>query len=243
VYDASLAEEAGAVRAAGRAAALWLERDRLEAERRAYIAELRESRARLVAAGDTERRRIELDLHDGGQQRLAGLLLRLKLERRSTAGDAGPQAALLDEMEAGIAAALQELRALASGILPPVLSDRGLAAALEELASRSPVPVSLQLDEERLPAPVEVAAYFVAAEALANVAKHANAERAFVSTRREDGRLVLMVRDDGGGGASSDGGSGLRGLADRLDVLDGRLTVESVPGAGTTVRAVIPCAS
>jgi signal transduction histidine kinase len=124
-----------------------------------------------------------------------------------------------------------------------VLSDRGLAAALEELASRSPGPVSLVLDEARLPERVEVAAYFVAAEALANVAKHANAARAFVRTWRERGRLVLEIRDDGDGGASPDGGSGLRGLTDRVEALDGRLSVESAAGAGTTLRAELPCGS
>jgi signal transduction histidine kinase len=243
IHDAALSEEAGAVRAAGRAAALWLERDRLEAERRAYVTELRESRARLVAASDTERRRIERDLHDGAQQRLAALLLRMKLERRGSDGDARRQAALLVEVEASLATALEDLRTLAAGILPPVLSDHGLAAALEELASRSPVPVSLELDEARSPERVEVAAYFVAAEALANVTKHANAARAFVRTRREPGHLVVEVRDDGDGGASPDGGSGLRGLADRLDALDGRLSVESAAGAGTTLCAEIPCES
>ena len=243
IHDAALCDEAGAVRAAGRAAALWLERDRLEAARRAYIAELRESRARLVAASDTQRRRIERDLHDGAQQRLVAMLLRIKLERRAIDADATGESALLDEVEAGVAAALEDLRALAAGILPPVLADRGLAAALEELASRSPVPVLLDLSVEgRVPEPVEVAAYFVAAEALANVIKHSNARHAFVSTRCPNGQLIIEIRDDGDGGAAQDG-TGLRGLADRLGALDGQMTLDSPAGVGTTLRAEIPCAS
>jgi signal transduction histidine kinase len=244
VHDASLLEEAAAVRAAGRAAALWLERDRLDAECRSYIAELRESRARLVAASDTERRRIERDLHDGAQQRLAGMLLRIKLERRGPRPDPIGQAALLDEVECGLASALEELRALAAGILPPVLSDRGLPAALEELASRSPLPVRLDGDlDRRLAEPVEVAAYFVAAEALTNVIKHAHAENAVISARREAEHLVIEIQDDGDGGANGHSGTGLRGLTDRVQAVGGQLTMVSPEGVGTTLRAEIPCAS
>jgi signal transduction histidine kinase len=241
VHDASLLEEAAAVRAAGRAAALWLERDRLNAECRSYIAELRESRARLVAASDTERRRIERDLHDGAQQRLAGMLLRMKLDRRQARGDPAGQSALLDELEGSLAAALDELRALAAGILPPVLSDRGLSAALEELASRSPVPVRLNGHvDHRLPEPVEVAAYFVAAEALTNMVKHSQATSALVSTRLATTQLVIEIRDDGDGGVTGHAGTGLRGLSDRVQALGGQLSVVSPAGAGTTLRAEIP---
>ena len=242
IHDMSLSGDANYVRACGRAAVLWLERGRLEAERNARLVELRESRARLVEAGDAERRRIERDLHDGAQQRLAGMLLQTRLRRRAGAGaDAD---LLLDDLEQGLAAALNELRALAAGILPPVLSDYGLPAAVEELASRTPLPLSVRADGiGRLSEPVEVAAYFVIAEAVANVIKHAHARTAIARISRENGTLLVEVSDDGIGGAAPTGGSGLRGLRDRVTALDGHLDVSSPAGGGTTLRAQIPCGS
>jgi signal transduction histidine kinase len=243
VHDAGLDQEASLVRAAGRAAALWLERDRLEVEGRARIRDLRESRARLVEAGDAERRRIERDLHDGAQHRLAALLLHVQLERRTLV--LGGQAEhVLDDIERELGDALTDLRALAAGILPPVLSDYGLAVALDELTGRFPFAVTVErLPIERLPTAIEVAAYFVIAEALANVAKHAQATCASVSVSRDDGRVVVEAQDDGVGGASVTRGTGIRGLADRVGALDGTLVCHSPPGRGTLLRAEIPCAS
>lgn len=242
VHDASLSEEPELVRAAGAAAALSLENERLDAQLRARLEELRASRERLVEAGDAERRRIERDLHDGTQQRLVSLLLNLKLARRGL--DPGPAGPLLDSVETELGQALSELRALARGILPPVLTDHGLEAAVEELVGRFPVHVEIaEIPPERLPGTVEVAAYFVIAEALTNVAKHAQATRATVRVARDNGRAVVEVRDDGVGGIETGRGSGLRGLADRVDALGGRLRLASRHGEGTTVRAEIPCES
>ena len=247
VHEASLDEDPELVRTAGAAAALSLENERLDAELRARLEELRASRARLVEAGDAERRRIERDLHDGAQQRLVSLLLHLKLARRRAAGgraDGEREAGevLLDGVEGELVEALAELRGLASGVLPPVLRDRGLAAAVGELGNRSSIVVEIEaMPPERLPERAEVAAYFVVAEALTNAAKHARAGRASVRVARQMERAVVEVRDDGVGGARLEGGSGLRGLADRVGALDGRLELESPAGRGTTVRAEIPC--
>lgn len=244
LHDPSLAEELALLRAAGDVVAVWLDRERLEAELRARVAELRDSRARLVEAGDAERRRIERDLHDGAQQRLAALLLSVRLGRRELERGGGPPGPLLDAVEGGLGAALGELRALAAGILPPVLSDRGLDAALEDLAGRSPLPLEVRAGAGgRLPERVEVAAYFVVAEALANATKHAQAERVEVRLERAAGRLLVEVRDDGRGGADPRRGSGLRGLADRVGALDGTFAWESPDGAGTVLRAELPCGS
>jgi signal transduction histidine kinase len=213
---------------------------RLDAELHQRLDELRASRARLVEAGDTARRRIERDLHDGAQARFAGLGLLLGRARRRAAAD--PElAALLDEALAELRAGLGELRELARGIHPPLLTEQGLGPALEALATRATIPVAVDARVgDRLPAPVEAAAYFVAAEALANVAKYAGASEAMIAARHTDGRLTVEVRDDGVGGADPANGSGLRGLADRVAALDGALAVESPPGRGTTLRAVIP---
>ena len=239
VHDAAI-EPRGLGAAVGHAAALWLDRERLDAELRATIAALRGSRERLVHAGDAERRRIERDLHDGAQQRLASLLLSLKLERRRL----GPgDSELLDAVETGLAGAIGELRDLAAGILPPVLADRGLSAAVQELVTRSPVPVDVaRMPSERMSPDVEIAAYFVISEALANVFKHAGAHHATVQVDRGDGRAVVQITDDGVGGAVLRPGSGLRGLSDRVGALDGKLRVESPPGGGTRLRVEIPCA-
>jgi len=244
VHHGFLCEEPELVRAAGAAAAISLENERLDAELRARLEELRASRARIVEAGDAERRRIERDLHDGAQQRLVSLLLNVKLARREAGRERAEKAsgALWDEVEGQLRQALSELRTLASGILLPVLADRGLGAAVEEITSRSPVPVEIeQMPAERLPERVEVAAYFVISEALANVVKHAEASKASVRVAGGD-RALIEVSDDGAGGVTLEDGSGLRGLADRVGALEGRLELDSPAGRGTTIRAEIPCA-
>ena len=226
---------------ASAAAALAIENARLEVELRARLEALRASRARLVEAGDAERRRLGRDLHDGAQQRLVALMIELQLARERLPGDPAGALELVDSAFANAQAAVGELRDLASGIHPAVLSQRGLDAALESLASRSPVPVELGSRlAERLPIAVETAAYFVVAEALTNVAKYACATHAGVDVRHENGCAVIEVRDDGIGGADAGGGSGLRGLQDRVGALDGTLEVTSPRGEGTLIRARIP---
>lgn len=221
---------------------LSAENAQLNAELEATIAELRASRHRIVEASYAERRRVERDLHDGAQQRLMALTMTLRLARERLDADPAASGELLDEAMAELAAATAELRELARGIHPVVLSDRGLAAALGGLAERSPVPVEiLATPDERLPAPVESAAYFVVAEALTNVARYAEAEVATVRVARSDGVVEVEIRDDGVGGADPNAGSGLRGLEDRVAALDGRLVVRSAAGSGTTIAARIPC--
>ncbi len=219
------------------------ENTRLDAELQARLVELRESRARIVEAGYAERRRVERDLHDGAQQRLVALALDLRVARAKLDEDPATAAELLEGATLELAAATEELRELARGLHPPVLTDRGLVAALEALASRSPIPVRVEADvTERAPPSAEAAAYFVASEALTNVVRHAQAQQAVVRVDRPDGRLCVEIRDDGRGGADPTGGSGLRGLSDRVAALDGSLEVESHSGRGTVVRAVIPVA-
>jgi len=242
VYDAALRDDPSLVRAAAAAAALQLENERLEAELRARVEELQSSRARLVDVSMFERRRLERDLHDGAQQRLVALSLQLGLAQRKLEHDPATAERLLEAARAELARALEELRELARGIHPAVLTDRGLEAALEALADRTPLPVDLQaMPTDRLPAAVEAAAYFVVAESLTNVTRYAQAQHAIVRVGRSDGFAVVEVRDDGVGGADPASGTGLRGLADRLAALDGRLEVHSPPGGGTVVRANIPC--
>jgi PAS domain S-box-containing protein len=205
-------------------------------ERKQAEAALRASRARLVEVADAERRRIQRNLHDGAQQRLTSVLLSLGRLRESGNADDGLLDRAIDELAAG----LQELRELASGLHPSVLSERGLVAALEALALRAPVPVELgTVPDHRLPEAIEAAAYYVVAEALANVHKHAGARRVVVSASVEDGGFVVAVEDDGDGGADA-GGGGLRGLADRVEALGGTLSVESPAGTGTRVLARLP---
>ena len=213
----------------------------LDAELRARLEELRASRVRLVEAGDAERRRLERDLHDGAQSRLVGLALLLRGARTRAVGD--PElAALLDRAQEELRTSLAELRELARGIHPAVLTERGLEPALQALAARAPVPVELSAGgNERLPENVESATYFVVSEALANVAKYARATHATVAVRRVNGSVVVDVCDDGVGGADAAHGSGLRGLADRVAALDGTLAVESPQGQGTRLHAEIPC--
>jgi signal transduction histidine kinase len=208
------------------------------------VEELAASRARIIAAGDAERRRLERDLHDGAQQRLVGLALKLRLAHSRLAGDPQAGAALVEESLADLDAALAELRELARGIHPAVLTQRGLGSALSALAGRAPIPVDLRADiDGDLSREVEAAAYFVAAEALTNVAKYANATHAEVTVARTNGHAVVEVVDDGVGGAAPALGSGLSGLRDRVAALDGTLVVDSPVGGGTRIRAEIPCGS
>jgi signal transduction histidine kinase len=212
----------------------------LDAELRARLEELRASRVRIVEAGDAERKRIERDLHDGAQSRLVALALLLVQLRKRIGGDADAEA-LLDRAQAELRTSLAELRELARGIHPPMLAERGLRPALNELAARAPVPVTVEADGgERLPGPVEIAAYFVVSEALTNVAKYAQATEANVAVRRENAHLTIEISDDGVGGADVARGTGLRGLGDRVAALDGTLSLDSAPGRGTRVRAEIP---
>jgi signal transduction histidine kinase len=244
VHDPSLLDEPKLVEAAGAAARLALENARLHAETRAQLEEVRESRVRIVTTADEERRRIERDIHDGAQQRLVALALQLRSAQRRLRDESDPEvdrllAAAVDELQV----AVEELRELARGVHPAILTEDGLAAALESLISRTPFPVEFEAEEERLPAQVEATAYFVACEALANVVKHSGASTARISARRRNGLLVIEVEDDGIGGASADNGSGLRGLTDRVEALGGRLRVETPTGGGTRVVGEIPCES
>ena len=222
--------------------ALTAENRQLTAELEAKVAELRASRTRIVEAGYEERRRVERDLHDGAQQRLVALTMSLRLVRGKLASDPDGAAELLDEAMEELGQATAELRELARGIHPAVLSDRGLGAALSGLADRSPIPVEiLETPSQRLPESVESATYFVIAEALTNVARYADADAATIRVSRVDGTVEVEVRDDGVGGADPTAGTGLRGLEDRVAALEGRLAVDSPRGEGTTVLARIPC--
>lgn len=241
VHDSSLADQRDLVRAAGATASLALENERLQAELRAKLAELRASRARIVESEDHARRRLERDLHDGAQQRLVSVALSLRMLDSRLEGD--PQAAgELEVARRDLGAALEELRELARGLHPAVLTERGLGPALEGLARRAPVPVEVtRVPDERLPDRIEVAAFFLVSEGLTNVAKYAQATRAWVSVRHENGSAMIEVADDGIGDADPSRGSGLRGLTDRIAALDGVLEVESPSGKGTTIRARVPC--
>jgi len=213
------------------------------ADLRARIGELELSRARVVDSAEAERRRIERDLHDGAQQRLVALAMDLGRARARFADDPEAARAIVDQAHAEAKEALVELRNLVRGVHPPVLTDRGLDAALSGLAALSPVPVSVRVDAApRPPASVEAIAYFVVAEALTNIAKHARATRAVVSVDRRADTLSVVIRDDGIGGADPRG-QGLSGLADRVAGVDGRLTVDSPAGAGTVIEVELPCGS
>jgi signal transduction histidine kinase len=238
-----LAEERELVQTAGAAAGLTLRNERLDAELRAKVAELQASRSRIVQAGYEQRRRLERDLHDGAQQRLMALGIDLRMVRERIEHDPQGAAELLDESLHELNEATAELRELARGIHPAVLTNRGLHAALKGLASRSPVPVELlQTPADRLPPSVESAVYFVVAEALTNAARYSRAQTVTVGVVRDNGHVDVEVRDDGVGGADADQGSGLRGLQDRVAALDGRLELTSPQGLGTILRATIPCA-
>jgi signal transduction histidine kinase len=226
----------------GQLAAVLLGSD-TDPELTAEVSDLRDARSRIIAAADAERRRIERDLHDGAQQRLVALALTLRMAEKR-AGEGDPEAGELVRNaaeEAGLA--LNELRNLARGIHPAILTNRGLAAALDDLASRATLPVEIVATPTvRLPEPVEAAAYFVVSECLANVSKHSGASSAEVSVTLAGGRVAVSVSDDGVGGAKLDGGSGLQGLVDRVGAVNGSLALQSPPGEGTRVVATIPLA-
>jgi signal transduction histidine kinase len=241
IHDGELGEEPELLDAVEAAAGIALENGRLQAELRARVEELKGSRTRVLEAGQKERQRLERNLHDGAQQRLIALSLRLSLLEQTLG--AQPQArAQLDDARHEIALSLEELRAVARGIHPAVLSGHGLAVALESLAVTASLPVRLTVEiDRRLPDQVEVAAYYVVSESLANIAKHAHATHATVSAAEHAKGLVVEIVDDGVGGADTERGSGLRGLADRVEALGGRLKVWTPHGGGTRVQAEIPC--
>jgi signal transduction histidine kinase len=241
VHDDALLEEPGLLDAVSAAAGMALENERLLADLRAQVEMLRESRARIVEAGDTERRRLERNLHDGAQQRLVSLSLGLGMAGGKVRDDPDGAIALIDGARRELTQALAELRELAEGIHPAILTDRGLRHALERLAERAPVPVDLDVElGDRLPEPIEAAAYYVVAEALTNVAKYARASRARVQIADAGGLLRVEIADDGVGGADPRAGSGLRGLDDRVQAFGGRIVVDSPPGQGTRIRAELP---
>jgi PAS domain S-box-containing protein len=202
--------------------------------------QLLESRRRLVQASDAERKRLERNLHDGAQQRLVSLGIAIRLARAKVEVDPGTAAQLLDSACDDLEAAVKELRELARGLHPAILTDHGLRPALSLLAARSPFPVEIELTEERFPEEVEAALYYVISEALTNVAKHANAQRARVAVRQLDDHAVCEIADDGAGGASIAAGTGLRGLRDRVEALRGRLELHSEAETGTRLRAELP---
>jgi signal transduction histidine kinase len=239
IHDPAL--DQGLVRAAAAAAGMTIENERLQAQVRAQLEEVLASRQRIVEAGDRERRRVERNLHDGAQQRLVTLALSLAMLRDRDGADPSTAAALA-AAAAELKRAIEELRELARGIHPGILTEEGLPAAVEALADRSSFPVRVRADfDGRLPEPIEAIGYFVVAESLANVAKHASASGARVALSRRNGHLRVEVADDGVGGADASRGSGLRGLEDRVCAVRGSFRVETAPGGGTRVLAEIPC--
>jgi len=227
VHDPALGDQPELVQAVIRVLRLALENERLEGELREQLRAVTESRARIVTAAEDERRRLERDLHDGAQQRLIGVTLALQQARGAAAEETNE--------------AIRELRELARGIHPAILADEGLPAAVTALARRAGITVDIRVDiTGRLPSLVESTAYFTVAEALTNTQRHARATRASVRLARVDGALQVEVADDGQGGAEPERGSGLRGLADRVQAVGGRLDIESDRRAGTRVRATIP---
>jgi signal transduction histidine kinase len=206
------------------------------------VIELQESRAKLIEVSMAERRRLERDLHDGAQQRLVALSVQVGMARRKLHDDPAAAEELLDRAGGELRLALEELRELARGIHPAILTDRGLVPALEMLAGRAAIPVALSAAlDDRPPGPVEAAAYYIVAEALTNASRHARASHADVRVRCENGSgLFVEVADDGVGGADQSRGSGVRGLGDRVEALGGTLELDSPPGAGTTLIARIP---
>ncbi len=243
VHDEFLRHDPEIVEAVAAAARLAISNERLRAEVRAQLEEVRASRARIVEAGDAGRRRVERNLHDGAQQRLVTLSLAVGMLREELDHDADPGVvAQLDAISEEVRQAIEDLRELGRGIHPAILAEEGLSAGVESLAERSPVPVLIEGPPiDRLPEPVEVAAYFVVAEALTNVAKYSHAKHVIVRLSRRGRLLEVDVVDDGVGGAEPTGGSGLRGLEDRVAAIGGELRLESRAGAGTRVHAEIPC--
>ncbi len=242
LHDRALDDERDLLAAVSAAAGIALDNARLHAELKARVEELRGSRARVIEAGRRERKRLERDLHDGAQQRLIALSLELSLLEHRLSGDPDAKTRL-DRARREIALSLEELRDVAHGIHPAVLSGHGLEVALESVAARAPFPVRLRVDlAGRLNEPLEVAAYYVVSESLTNAAKHAHATSATVVVGLRHEQVVVEVLDDGIGGADTERGTGLRGLADRVEALGGRLRVWTPSGGGTRVRAEIPCA-
>jgi signal transduction histidine kinase len=241
IHDPVLEHNTELVQSVCAAAGLTLENERLQAELRARLAELQASRARLVGATEAERRRIERDLHDGTQQRLVSIAMSLGF-LESKLPDPEQARPIVREAREALTATLAELRVLTQGIHPAILAERGLAAALDELSARAAIPVRLRVAiDGRLPDQIEGAGYFLVSEALTNAVKHSHANEVEVEALLESDVLRIDVRDDGIGGATPGGGSGLRGLADRVEALGGTLTLSSPPGRGTALTAVIPC--
>ena len=241
IYDRSLDDDPELVEAVGGAATIALDNQQLQAQAEDRLAEVQASRGRIVAAGDAERRRIERNLHDGAQQRLVTLALQLSLIRRQIRQRSLDAEQLVASASGELALSLAELRELARGIHPAAL-EQGIDIALDTLALRSAVPTTVSCEPGlALPEPVALAAYFVASEALANVAKYAHASAATVRLRRTGSQAVIEIADDGVGGADPTRGSGLRGLADRVEALDGTLRVSSPANGGTVVTAEMPC--
>jgi signal transduction histidine kinase len=242
VHDPALDDEPELLDAVSAAAGIAVENDRLHAELRARLEELRGSRGRVIEAGQRERARLERDLHDGAQQRLVAVSLELTLLERRFAADPATEAEIA-RARSQIAMSLDELRRIARGLHPAVVTGHGLAVALESLAAAAPVPVRLDVRvDERLPDQIEVAAYYLVSECLANIGRHARASAATIAVAHEDGQVVVEVTDDGRGGADTEAGTGLRGLADRVEAIGGRLRIWSPRGGGTRVRAELPCA-
>jgi signal transduction histidine kinase len=228
------------VQAAAAAASLALDNERLKADLRARVEELRASRVRIVEASNAARQKVERDLHDGAQQQLVALALELQL-LRNRIGENPEALELIDGIESKLRAALEELRELARGIHPGVLTDRGLAVALEALVTRAPLPVAQEIDlPDRPPPPVEAVGYYVVTEALTNVLKYAEASSAIVRAHYQGDDVIVELEDDGNGGADERKGSGLTGLRDRVAALEGTLMVIAEPGEGTLIRARIP---
>jgi signal transduction histidine kinase len=241
VHDSSVAEEGGLVEAVAAAAGLALENERLHADLRARLEDLAESRARIVETGDAERRRLERDLHDGAQQRFVAVAVRLESARRLVTASPAEAENALDVARTELREAIDELRGLARGIHPWTLSRRGLGAALRELARRSVIPLQVDIDSiPRLPSSVEAAAYFIAAEAVANATKHSHATHISISAHVEENALRLYIADDGIGGAKDISGSGIQGIRDRAEATGGRLTVTSPAGGPTVIEVRVP---
>ncbi len=243
LHDPVLSDERELMAGASAAAAIALENTRLQVELRARLEELRGSRTRIVEVAQDERKRLERNLHDGAQQRLVALSMELGRMESRLPQDA-PERADLARARGEIASSLAELRQVAHGLHPAVVSSHGLDVALEQLAATAPVPVTLNVRvDQRLPEAIEVAAYYLVAESLANIGKHAEAGSVRVDVVRQGDLVLIEVADDGVGGADTEKGSGLRGLADRVEALGGRLRVWSPEGGGTRVSAEIPCGS
>jgi signal transduction histidine kinase len=241
VHDAALREDPTLLDAVSSAAGLALDNERLLAQLRAQLAETRDSRARIVDAADTERRRLERNLHDGAQQRLVTLALHLRMAQETLRSDPAAAGTMLDGVGEDLKLALGELRELARGLHPAILTERGLAPALQAVATRAPFRVEIVgVPHERLPAAIEAAIYYVVAETLTNAAKHAEASEARVELSTTGDTATVEIRDNGRGGADLADGSGIRGLADRVEALGGRFELQSPLGAGTVVRAELP---